>query len=309
MNHRMLPLIYLVILGAIWGLHFSVNKIAAQSGLSYRGIAAITTTGVATALVFIAIIRRRWPAYNLTHLRFYFICAILGYVAPFFLELFSAAHLPASVLTLVVSSSPLFTVVLALAVGSDTITPRRSLGIAIGAGSASLILVPAVLGLSDVPVAWIALAFSVPLTYASYHNYVAKAWPRESDSFQVACGEALAALLILLPIYLWRGNVGEMQGALGLGHLAIGVMVVFAVIEIFLYFEIVRLAGPIFVSQANYVTVVIGVFFGMIIFGEPLSRWIILSAGLLGLALYLMAMQRSKSENPENGVPDARESP
>ncbi len=86
-------------------------------------------------------------------------------------------------------------------------------------------------------------------------------------------------------------------------------MVVFAVIEIFLYFEIVRLAGPIFVSQANYVTVVTGVFFGMIIFGEPLSRWIILSAGLLGLALYLMAMQRSKSENLENGVPDARESP
>ena len=63
----------------------------------------------------------------------------------------------------------------------------------------------------------------------------------------------------------------------------------FAVIEIFLYFEIVRIAGPIFVSQSNYVTVVSGVFWGMVIFAERPGEWIWLSAALLGVSLYLIA--------------------
>ncbi|NQV87112.1 MAG: hypothetical protein HQ492_08555 [Woeseiaceae bacterium] len=50
-----LPLIYLVILGGGWGLHFSLIKIAAESGLSYSGIAAVTTVGAAGLLLLIAI--------------------------------------------------------------------------------------------------------------------------------------------------------------------------------------------------------------------------------------------------------------
>lgn len=250
--NRWLPLIYLVILGAGWGLHFSLIKIAAESGLSYSGIAAITTGGVASLLLIIAAIRRRPTNTDATHLRFYFICAVLGYVIPFFLELYSAAHLSASVLTLVISSTPLFTVALAIAVRSDTVTARRMLGIGAGAVSVALLLVPAVVGLAD---------------------------------------QSVFALLLLVPVYLWTGDTGGLFGSFGAGHLAIVVMVVLSVIEIFLYFEIVRFAGPIFVSQASYVTVVTGVFWGMIIFGERPSEWLWMSAALLGLALYFVARE------------------
>ena len=288
-THRWLPLTYLVILGSSWGLHFSFIKIAAESGLSYPGIAAVTTAGVAVLMVLIALLRRRAPNLDRTHLQFYFVCALLGYALPFVLELYSAAHLPASVLTLVVSSTPLFTVVLAIVVRSDTVSLRRMFAIVIGTVSGALILLPAVFGMTNISGYWVMVAFSVPLTYAIYHNFVSKGWPRTSDSFQVACGEALAGLLLLVPVYLLHGVAGDLQLPIGPGHIAVAVMTGFAVIEIYLYFEILRIAGPVFASQTNFVTVVTGVLWAMIIFGERPSQWIWLSAALLGVALYFIA--------------------
>ena len=104
-------------------------------------------------------------------------------------------------------------------------------------------------------VPWVALAFLVPLLYAMYHNYVAVAWPAGSDSWQVACGESLGALIFFAPVYLWRGDYITFQGAWGYGEWAILSMIFFGLIEVFLYFEIVRLAGAVFVSLANYVTI------------------------------------------------------
>ncbi len=286
---RWLPLTYLVILGASWGLHFSYIKLAAESGLSYLGVAAVTTAGVTFLLVLTGVIRRRLPVFDRAHLRFYFICALLAYVVPFLLELKSAAHLPVSVLTLVVSSTPFFTVALAIAFRSDTVSLGRILGIVFGTLSIALILLPAALGISNIPVFWILVAFIVPLSYSADHIYITRAWPRGSDSYQLACGEALLALAMLAPAYLWQGFGNDLEVPFGAGHIAMIVMVGFALIEIYLYFELLRIAGPIFASQTNFVTVVSGVFWAMIIFDERPSEWLWLSAALLGIALWFIA--------------------
>ena len=285
-SHR-LPLVYLFVLGTLWGLHFSLIKLTTESGLSYRGIASATTAGAALFLIIIAVVRSRLPVWNLEHFEFYLICATLGYVLPFFLELYTAAQLPASILTLVVSSSPIFTLAIALLARTDTVNMRIVLSILIGCLSSLAIVVPSAIGFSDIPLIWISIALIIPLTYASYHNYISKAWPRDSDSFQVACGEAIVALVILLPLYMMKGSFADFKIEIGYGHLAIGVMVVFSVVEIFLYFEILRLAGPIFVSQANYITIVSGVIWGIIIFDEKLTPWMIISVVLLFIALSL----------------------
>lgn len=292
-----LPLFYLVILGTSWGLHFSFIKLAAESGLSYSGIAAVTTAGVAILTLLISALRRRMPRFDMQHLRFYFVAALLGYVAPFLIELHSSVHMPASVLTLVVSSSPLFTVLIAMLFRSDTITMRGLTGIIVGTLSAALILVPSAIGLTGIPVFWILVAFLVPLIYAADHNFIAKLWPAGSDSYQLGCGESLVALAMLLPLYLWQGVIVDLDVPFGSGHIAIIVMVGFALIEIFLYFEIIRLAGPIFVSQTNFITVAAGVLWAMYIFGERPSQWLWLSAALLALALYIITTDKKRARN------------
>ena len=41
-----------------------------------------------------------------------------------------------------------------------------------------------------------------------------------------------------------------------------------------LYFQIIRLAGPVYLSQVGYLVVVIGVVTGMLVFGERHSLWV-----------------------------------
>ena len=285
------------VLGAIWGLHFSVIKIASESGLAYEAIAATTTMGIAVALIGVGVARRRLPGIGTAAVRFYFICALLGYVIPFFTELYVASHMDAGILVLVVSTTPLFTVLIAVVSRTERVVARRLFGTALGVVSAALVLVPDKALPDSDATPWILAGFAVPLTYAMYHNYVARAWPAGADSWQVAGGEAVAALVLLLPLYLWSGDFVTFRGEWHGGEWAILAMICFGVIEVYLYFEIVRLAGAVFVSQANYVTIIAGTLWGMMIFDERPTAWVWLSVCVLCAALYFVAGSDKESSN------------
>ena len=80
------------------------------------------------------------------------------------------------------------------------------------------------------------------------------------------------------------------------GHAAILVMAVIALVDIWIYFELIRLKGPIFTSHANYFMVVSGVFWGMVIFAERPSTLTWLSVALLVASLYLIGDHKKPVE-------------
>ncbi|MEM7292680.1 MAG: DMT family transporter [Pseudomonadota bacterium] len=286
LQKKSLPVLYLFVLGSIWGLHFSVIKLAAQSGFRYASIAATTTVGVLVVFLLIAVLRRRMPAMSGRAVIFYLICALTGYVLPFYVELAAAQRIDAGLLTLVVTTAPIFTIAISGVFKLEALTRRRLVGIALGALAALAILVPDSAIPDPAHVPWVLLAFVVPLMYGIYHNYVMVAWPKGSDSWQVACGEALGAIVFFGPMYLWSGEFISFGGQWGAGQWAIAAMIFFGVIEVYLYFEIVRLAGAIFVSLSNYVTIAAGIVFGMLIFDERPSVWVLASVLILCVALY-----------------------
>ena len=284
---RRWALIMLLALGMMWGLHFSIIKIAAESGLPYPGIAATTTWGIALVLVIVCAFRGKFPTITLRTLGFYLVCAILGYLTPFFVELNVAPHIDAGLLSVIVTSAPIFTVVIALAANTEPVGRRAMLGVAAGFAAAVLLLLPEAATPGSAKIGWMLAAFAVPLTYASYHNFVAKYWPDNTDSWQLAAGEALVAFCILTPVYLYNGDFISPVQDWSRGGWTIAVMVTFSAVEIYLYFELVRRAGAVFVSQANYIMVVAGVFWGMLIFSEQPAAWLWLSAAVLLAALYM----------------------
>ena len=89
-------------------------------------------------------------------------------------------------------------------------------------------------------------------------------WPSGSDSYQVACGEALFAgtLLVVFASFNWQWHDVESWNR---GHSAILFMAAISLIDIYIYFELIRIKGPIYscTSHANYVMVVSGVLWGM----------------------------------------------
>jgi len=291
------PLILLLLLGISWGLYFSMLKIAVLSGISYTGILTLTTVGVAVGMCAIALLRGRRPEFQRRHMVFYLVCALCGYLLPMIAELLVIAHMPAGVLTLIVSMAPLATLLLAWLVKTDNISPARVGGILVGAIAIFAILLPdAHLG-EAVAWRWLLLAMLVPICYAVHHNFTARCWPEGSDSYQVACGEAIFAALLLLAFSAFHWQWQDVQ-SWNRGHGAILFMATIALVDIYIYFELIRIKGPIYTSHANYFMVVSGVGWGMVIFGERPSSLMWLSAALLMVSLYLVS--RPGSDRPES---------
>lgn len=280
------PILLLLFLGSSWGLYFSMLKIAALSGISYIGILTLTTLGVASGMCAIALLRRRKPEFKARHHLFYLVCALTGYLLPMIAELLVIVHMPASLLTLIVSMAPLATLLLAWRLKTDFISPARVGGILVGAFAIFAILLPAAHLGEAVAWRWLLLAMAVPFSYALHHNFTARCWPAGSDSYQVACGEAIYAggLLLAFSFFNWQWQDIESWNQ---GHSAILFMAAISLIDIYIYFELIRIKGPIYTSHANYFMVVSGVIWGMLIFGERPSSLMWLSAGLLIVSLYL----------------------
>ena len=266
-------------------------KIAVLSGISYVGIAMLSTVGVAVGMCLIALARKRRPGFTRKHHVFYLVCALTGYILPMLLELAAIAHMPAGVLTLIVSMAPMATLLLAWLARTDRINLARVGGVVIGAGSIFVILLPDVHRSGDVAWRWLLLAAIVPFSYAVHHNFTARFWPGNDDSYQVACGEAIysGGLLLIVSMFFWQWQ--DVQ-SWNVGHTAILIMALIALVDIYIYFELIRIKGPIFTSHANYFMVVSGVAWGMLLFAERPSPLMWLSVLLLLVSLYLITDRR-----------------
>jgi drug/metabolite transporter (DMT)-like permease len=281
------PVLLLIFLGSSWGLYFSVLKIAALSGISYTGILTLTTVGVAVGMSAIALLRGRKPGFGLKHNVFYLVCAVTGYLLPMVAELLVIAHMPAGVLTLIVSMAPVATLLFAWLMKTDFVNRYRVAGILLGAVAIFAVLLPDAHSSGEVAWHWLLLAMVVPFSYAIHHNFTARCWPQDSDSYQVACGEALYAggLLLAFSMFNWRWEDVQSWNQ---GHSAISFMAIISLIDIYIYFELIRYKGPIFTSHANYFMVVSGLLWGMLIFAERPGSLMWFSALLLALSLYLI---------------------
>ena len=285
------PIFLLVFLGVSWGLYFSMLKIAVLSGISYTGILILTTVGVAIGMSAIAMGRRRWPEFKPRHHLFYLVCALSGYLVPMVAELLVIKHMSVGMLTLIVSISPLATLLLAWLMKTDNINLPKVAGILVGAIAIFAILLPDAHYNEAIAWRWLLLALIVPVCYAVHHNFSARCWPVGSDSYQVACGEALyaAGLLIIFASFNWQWQDVESWNR---GHSAILFMALISLIDIYIYFELIRIKGPIYTSHANYIMVVSGVIWGMLIFAERPSSMMWFSAILLLASLYLVSKAR-----------------
>ena len=272
-------------------------KIAVLSGISYIGILTLTTVGVGIGMSAIALLRGRKPEFKRRHMIFYLVCALSGYLLPMIAELVVIAHMPAGLLTLIVSISPLATLLFAWLMRTDIINLPRVAGILLGAFAIFAILLPDAHISEAVAWHWLLIALVVPVSYSIHHNYAARCWPADSDSYQVACGEAIVASLILIVFSLFKWQSQDLQ-SWNQGHSAILFMAVISLIDIYIYFELIRLKGPIFTSHGNYVMVISGVLWGMLIFAERPSPLMWVSALLLVMSLYLVGSSKKKEGKP-----------
>lgn len=277
----------LLFLGVVWGLTFSLAKIAAEGGGAPLGITFWQALFGAAFLGVVAVVRRRRLSVKPWALQLYVLCGLLGSAIPGVLFFYAASRVPAGVLSITVTVVPILTFVLSALFGLDRFGFMRIMGVIFGALAVVLLVAPEQ-SLPDPGAApWVLAACVGSACYAVENLIIALRMPDGADPFMVTFGMFLAATAMLAPLVIATDSFVPLIWPWGPVEWSILAMAAVSALAYGLYIYLIAWAGPVFASQVAYAVTIAGVFWGMALFDERHSPWIWLSLSLMlaGLAL------------------------
>ena len=297
--NRWVALALLVVMGGLWGLQFAMLKLAAEQGLSE--IDTLMIALVLLSVIFTAILVVRRETFRTTSKLFVFLAIIglLGYIFPLLAALHAAPHIPAGILTLIATLSPVVTILVATLMKTEPVSFQRLIAVVLGVVAVLLVLWPEV----ELPrygnTYWILVALIVPLCYGIESIYIASNWPRGMTSLQVVTAQTLVATLMLLPVFLIYGNLSATGSNWSGGASAILIFVLAGVIESLIYFYLIEKTGGVFVSFASFISLFAGIAWGIFLFSEShgVMVWFAVAATLVSLFLATSEKSFSKDSN------------
>lgn len=286
------PLVLILTLGSLWGLSFSFSKMAANGGV--HPVAYTFWQGLAAGTIVAAICRLRGMRIPLGRvcLRYYFMTGLIGIALPNIIIVTAIAHLPTGVMVLIIPFVPLITYLIAIGVRIERFAVIRFAGVLFGLAGVALIVLPQSSLPDPAAAPWFLLALATPVLYAVNNITAARLRPPDSHSLPLAAGMLLAAALMLTPV-MFAMDVLYLPG-LPIGEAEIGMagQIVISSVAYLMFFEILRLAGPVFMSFTGYIVTLTGIAWGVLLFGESHSPWVWGAACLIFAGLALVNLRR-----------------
>jgi drug/metabolite transporter (DMT)-like permease len=299
-NTPQIAYVWLVGAAIVYGAIFSVNKLAAAAGTPPLAQGFWQSLGGGLLLLIILALKGRKLALGRRHLLSYLVIGALAVGVPMSLLTYAAPHLPGGLQTIVLALSPPLTYFLGMLARIERFRVLGLLGLAFGFAGVLVIIVG--LGLEEsAPDAWrwFALSLIAPLLFACSNLAAALLRPPLSSSLSMAAGMLVGSSAMLIPIMAIAG-----QASVPTGAGAIAALIAAAINAVFfvLFFEIIRLAGPTFFAQFNYLAVLAGVGWSIAIFGEGLSIYFFVAMLLMFAGVFLSARGAAP---PAGAIPGA----
>lgn len=288
----MLSLILLLALGFTWGTSFSIAKFAMESGVTPLGYAFWQSVGPAVLISAFSLLKERQLfVFSMQRLRFYFLCGLIGICLPNLSMYFAATHVPSGILGLIVNTSPIITYVLTLLFHIERFFLPRFLGVLLGMVGVSLLFYSKVTGLGDWR--WMAFTFVTPALLAVCTVYMVKARPQGVSSITLSAGMLLAAALLTAPMTFYKHEFHSLL-ALNTPNLIILLEIGLSSLGYILFFELLRVAGPVYYSLVGCIVALAGLFWGYFIFHEVPNWFEFGSILFILLAIFLVSQVRKK---------------
>jgi drug/metabolite transporter (DMT)-like permease len=277
----------LLVLGIGWGSTQSLGKIAVSTGHGFFGLIFWQLVVGVLVLGAVQLIRRRGLPLNRQTLAFGALIAMIGTIIPNSTFYISVAHLPAGVMSILISTVPILAFPIALALGMERFSALRLTGLLCGLAGVALIALPQAGLPGGAALAFVPLALVGPLFYAIEGNVVARWGTAGLDPVQAMLAASGIGAVIVLPLTLASGQWIDPTLPWGAPERA---LVLSSVIHAFMYAGYVwlaRTAGAVFASQTSYVVTAAGVGWAMLLLGERFSLLVWLAAAIMvvGLAL------------------------
>jgi drug/metabolite transporter (DMT)-like permease len=299
-NTPQIAYVWLVGAAIVYGAIFSVNKLAAAAGTPPLAQGFWQSLGGGLLLLIILALKGRKLALGRRHLLSYLVIGALAVGVPMSLLTYAAPHLPGGLQTIVLALSPPLTYFLGMLARIERFRVLGLLGLAFGFAGVLVIIVG--LGLEEsAPDAWrwFALSLIAPMLFACSNLAAALLRPPLSSSLSMAAGMLVGSSAMLIPIMAIAG-----QASVPTGAGAIAALIAAAINAVFfvLFFEIIRLAGPTFFAQFNYLAVLAGVGWSIAIFGEGLSIYFFVAMLPMFAGVFLSARGAAP---PAGAIPGA----
>jgi drug/metabolite transporter (DMT)-like permease len=303
-DSRLFLLGVLALLGAGWGASQPLAKIAVSEGYRHFGLVFWQLFLGAILLGAILLLRGKSLPLGRDHLRFYAIIALIGTVLPNAASYQAAVHLPAGVISILLSLVPMFAFPIALMMGTDRFGWARLFGLLCGLAGVLLIVGPEASLPDAAMAAFIPLALIAPAFYGLEANVVAKWGTLDIDPVQVLFGASVAGIAFALPLALATGEFIDPRPPWGAPDLAVVISATLHAVIYTGYVWLVGRAGAVFAAQVSYLVTAFGLFWAMAILGERYSGFVWLALAVMLLGLFLVQPRptsgRGSAPAPEN---------
>jgi drug/metabolite transporter (DMT)-like permease len=268
----------LTLLAAIWGGAFPFMRVAAPVfGPAWTAELRVLLGGLALLVWF------RLVGYDVglrRNARAYLTIGAFGIALPFALYSYAAMHAPASLLSILNATAPMFGIAWSASFGDERITLRRLTGLALGLGGVSLVAAPAGPAM-DADFGWaVAAALGACCAYGAV-GVLMKRFSGGAAPRAMAAGNQLAAALVLLPLL----PVLPLQAAptpIAVANL-LALALLASAVAFPLYFRLIADVGATRALTVTYLIPLFGVFWGWLFLGEALPASA-LAGGMLILA-------------------------
>ncbi len=294
----------LVVLGATWGMTMPLTKIAVSTGYKHFGLLFWQMAIGVMVMSVIAVLRGTRLPMGRSQLRVYVLIALIGSVLPNTASYQAAVHLPAGVISILLSMIPIWAFPIALLLALDRFEWRRCFGLIAGLCAVMLIVLPGADMSGAIPVFWVLIGLISGLFYAFEGNYVARWGTAGLDPIQVLWGASLVGSLIALPLALGSGQWIDPRPPYGPADLAQVASAVLHVLTYTGYVWLVGRAGPVFAVQISYLVTLFGILWARLVLDEayPPVIW-----GALALMLVGMYLVQPRGKAALEGVSAMRE--
>jgi drug/metabolite transporter (DMT)-like permease len=278
----------LILLGVGWGSTQALGKMAVSSGHQHFGLIFWQATIGVVVLGALNLVRRGHFSLSRAGLRFAFIIACIGTLIPNSTFYISVVHLPSGVMSILISTIPMLSLPMALALGMDRLHPLRLLGLLCGFVGVALIALPQTSLPTPEMAAWLPLAMVGPVFYAMEGNYVAKWGMGGLDAVQAMFWASLLAALLALPLALGTGQWIDPRPPYGQPELALMASSAIHALMYAAYVWLAAKAGAVFATQTSYVVTLSGVLWAMLLLDEQFSAWVWAAMAVMLVGLFLV---------------------
>ena len=264
----------LLALGAIWGASYIFIRVAVEP---FGPIPLMFIRVALSGLILVAYARlRRIPLQIRPHWRQFVVLGFFGSALPFSLIAWAELSLTGAMAAILISTTPLFTALVAAAGLGEPLTPYKLLGAAMGMLGVAITVGGAPISMDSQNLLAALALLGASLSYA-LGSVFAKRNLDGLNNLSISSGQLIGATLYLAPVSLIDLPAHAIPPVAILALLIL--VVVCTAFAYQLYYYLIISAGPTKTLTVTLLSPVFGVAWGVLLLSEPVSPGML--AGLL----------------------------